>query len=60
MSTSNSHQMIFKEAILAGFPDAVPAIEGDISLMELLSVFRHLIKCAQSTITAYHEITSSF
>ena len=52
--------MIFKEAILAGFPDAVPAIEGDISLMELLSVFRHLIKCAQSTITAYHEITSSF
>ena len=60
MSTTNSHQTISKEAMLAGFPDAVPAIEGDISPMELLRVFRHLIECAQSTTTAYHELNFLF
>ena len=60
MSTSNSHQTIAKEAMLAYFPDAVPAIDGDISLIELLRVFRHLIECAQSTITAYHELDFLF
>ena len=60
MSTSNSHQTISKEAMLAGFPSAVPAIDGDISPMELLRVFRHLIECAQSTITAYHELNFLF
>ena len=55
MSTSNSHQTISKETMLAGFLDAVPAIDDNISPMKLLRVFRHLIECAQSTITAYHE-----
>ena len=36
MSTNNSHQTISKEAMLTGFPDPVPAIEGDILPMELL------------------------
>ena len=40
--------------------DAVPAIEGYISPMELLRVFRHIIECAQLTITAYHELNSLF
>ena len=60
MSTSNSHQTISKEAILAGFPNAVPAIDGNISPMELLRVFRHLIECTQLTITAYHELNFLF
>ena len=60
MPTSNSHQTISKEAMLGGFPSAVPAIDGDISPMELLRVFRHLIECAQWTITAYHELNFLF
>ena len=60
MSTSNSHQTISKEAMLAGFPDAVSAIDGNISPVELLHVFRQLIECAQSTITAYHELNFLF
>ena len=60
MSTSNSHQTISKEAMLAGFPSAVPAITGEISPMELLRLFRHLIECAQSTTTAYHELNFLF
>ena len=60
MSTNNSHQTISKEAMLTGFPDPVPAIEGDISPMELLRVFRHLIECAQSTTTAYHYLNFLF
>ena len=60
MSTINSHQTISKEAMLAGFPSAVPAVDGDISPMELLRVFRHLIECAQSTTTAYHELNFLF
>ena len=60
MSTSNSHQKISKEAMLPGFPSAVPAVEGDISPMELLRVFRHLIECAQSTTTAYHVFNFLF
>ena len=46
--------------MVAGFPNAVPAIDGDISPMELLRVFRHLIECAQSTITAYEELNFLF
>ena len=46
--------------MLAGFPSAVPAVEGDISPMELLRVFRHLIDCAKSIITAYHELNFLF
>ena len=60
MSTNNSHQTISKEAMLTGFPAAVPAIESDISPMELLRVFRHLIECAQSTTTAYHYLNFLF
>ena len=45
---------------MAGFLDAVPAIDGDIPPMELLHVFKHLIECAQSTITAYHELNFFF
>ena len=60
MSMLNSHQTISKEARLASFPDAVPAIEDNILPMELLRVFRHLIECAQSTITAYHELNFLF
>ena len=45
---------------MAGFPAAVPAIESDTSPMELLRVFRHLIECAQSTTTAYHELNFLF
>ena len=46
--------------MLVGFPDAVPAIDGDISPMKLLRFFRHLIKCAQSTTTSYHELKVLF
>ena len=60
MSTSNSYQTISEEAMLAGFPNAVPAIDGNISPMELLRIFTHLIECAQSTITAYHELNFLF
>ena len=60
MFTANSHQTISKETTLAGFPYAVPAIEGDISPMKLLRVFRHLIECAQLTTTAYHELNFLF
>ena len=60
MSTSKLHQTISKEAMLAGFPSAVPALDGDISPMELLRVFRHLIECAQSTTTPYHELNVLF
>ena len=60
MSTSNLHQTISKEAMRAGFPSAVPAVDGGILPMELLRVFRHLIECAQSTTTAYHELNFLF
>ena len=46
--------------MLAGFPDAVLAIDGDISPMELLRVFRYLIEWAQLTTTAYHELNFIF
>ena len=52
--------MIPKEAMLAGFLNSVPAIDSDISPMELLRVFRHLIERIQSTITAYHELNFLF
>ena len=54
------HQTISKEAMLSGFPSAIPAVEGDISSMERLCMFRHLIECAQSTTTAYHELNFLF
>ena len=60
MSTLNSQQTISKEAMLVGFPNSVPVIDGDISPMQLLRVFRHLIECTQSTITAYHELNFLF
>ena len=45
---------------MADFPDVVPAIDDNISPMELLRVFRHLIKCVQSTIKAYHKLNFLF
>ena len=45
---------ITKEAMTAGFPTRIPAIEGDITLKELLRVFQHLFVCAQSTVTSHH------
>ena len=60
MFTLNSHQTISTDAILADFPGVVPAIDGHISPMELLCVFRHLIECAQSNITAYYELNFLF
>ena len=60
MSTSNSHHTISKEAMVTGFPAKIPSVEGEICVKELLRIFLHLVKCAQSTPTAYHELNFLF
>ena len=47
---------ISKESIVAGFPAKIPSIRGEITLKELLRVFRHLIVCSQSTITGHDPL----
>ena len=41
--------------MFAGFPDKVLTIEGKICPKEVLSVFQHLIECAQLMTTTYHD-----
>ena len=46
-----THQTTSKDAMIARFPPKIATIEGEITLKELLHVFRRLIVCAESTIT---------
>ena len=39
--------------MVAGFLPKIASIEGEITLKELLHMFKHLILCAQSTMTTW-------
>ena len=54
--SSSASTTISKEAMVAGFPAKIPSIEGEITLKELLRVFRHLIACSQSTVTGHDPL----
>ena len=39
--------------MIAGFPPKILSVQGEITLKELLKSFKHLIACAQSTVTTH-------
>ena len=53
MLSPQNHQNISKDAMIAGFPPTIPYVQGEITLMSLLETFKHLIECAQSTVTTH-------
>ena len=53
MSSSNLYTATFKELMLASFPTRIQQLTGDPTLHSLVTIFRHLIVCAQSQYTNY-------
>ena len=51
-----THQTINKDAMILGFLPKIAAIEGKLTLKELLRAFRHLILCAQFIVTTFDPL----
>ena len=60
MLSSNLYTATSKETTLASFPTMIRQLIGDSTHCGLITIFRHLIGCAQSQYTDYCVLNSLF